>query len=84
MCSHPVLIYITVDTTRSFIFSIFSFKRKQMCFYTICLRIYTHTHINFFVYKVETVHFFNIDFVKSSKANKAINCWGDCIMLVND
>ena len=45
---------------------------------------YTYKFFCIFVYKVETVHFFNIDFVKSSKANKAINGWGDCIMLVND
>ena len=38
---------------------------------------YTYKVICIFVYKVETVHFFNINFVKiskSSKANKVTNC----------
>ena len=32
MCSHTLLIYILIDTTRKRIFSIFLFKGKQICF----------------------------------------------------
>ena len=32
MCSHTLLIYILIDTTRKRIISIFLFKGKQICF----------------------------------------------------